>query len=297
MSGAYLVPWDGLSLTTDPRLPGADLARVDRNSYGPGRPAKREGAKAVRAFQSLLSNTGPWGHPSSVTGRRLTDRGCAYLLWRRTRRYPAGYHGVWAPPGLIPDVQELERLETEALMDVLRSLLAKVNEHNKRLLVGEAVTGLRMRPPADRVPTDAIDRRAFRIAPSRDGLPGLYSEAWPTPLGLRGDARLEDAERLVAAEPQRFELVNVEPADLQELRVRLRSSYRCIAASEAPLAVADEVAIAEHVAGRFRRGETCAAEKYVRRVVEEARTWEYQHLRSSHITGRKPLPPVRSSSG
>jgi hypothetical protein len=182
-------------------------------------------------------------------------------------------------------------------MDVLRSLLAKVNEHNKRLLVGEAVTGLRMRPPADRVPTDAIDRRAFRIAPSRDGLPGLYSEAWPTPLGLRGDARLEDAERLVAAEPQRFELVNVEPADLQELRVRLRSSYRCIAASEAPLAVADEVAIAEHVAGRFRRGETCAAEKYVRRVVEEARTWEYQHLRSSHITGRKPLPPVRSSSG
>jgi hypothetical protein len=51
--------------------------------------------------------------------------------------------------------------------------------------------------------------------------------------------------------------------------------------------------IAREVAGRFTEAEARSAVRKIQRLVAEAKTYEYRHIGSDHITGRKPLPPPR----
>lgn len=106
------------------------------------------------------------------------------------------------------------------------------------------------------------------------GLPGLYSRDWPTPIGGTGEASFERAQQAVGRGG--FELVTLSTDALLAVRKRFRRLPP------------DEAAIAEEIASLYSRSQTRAVERHMERLFREANLYEYAHIGSEAVTGRKP---------
>ncbi len=206
---------------------------------------------------------------SSVSGRPLTTRALAYILWERNQCDPRvpGYLGPWAPPALG---RQIETAQADAKSIVRSRLAARATDHLRRCVSGHPVSALRMRAKDG-------DQGAHVVL----GLPGLYSPAWPTTIGLEGEATLGEAQ--ATARGGALELVQLDLQEIRAVRARLRT------------AAPDEAAVAEEVAKRYNRAEARAAERCVERLLAEARTWEYTHRGAAHLSERRELPPTRTT--
>ncbi len=258
----------------------ADEPPAAHNKSARGRPMHAASPEHVRKMQRLLSHWHRTQNPSWVTGRPLTDRASAYLLWHlvddRSEQLGFAYdYGVWTPPPLAKQ-SELRQLREAAINTVRAHLVRRAKAHLRAAIGGGEVLGVVLR--------NAVGGSTYGIpaAGNRAGLPGLYSPEWPTPIGGPGEASLAVVEQVLDA----VELVRMTPD-------QIRAQIARHAPPDSTPALFDGASVAEAVASNFSRTRDRSArnaERRIERIVAETRKWEYQLVGNERLTGRQPLP-------
>lgn len=137
------------------------------------------------------------------------------------------------------------------------------------------------------------------------GLPGVYSRDWWTPIGLPGEASVDEARELVAQGVAELKVLDLRAADDAWFALKERLGASRKGAESDPwgaLGEPDEAAICEEVARTARlknrdgRGDW-GGEVKLRRRLADIRTFEYQLQGVAESHGREPqripLPPSR----